>query len=108
MKIAYIFSTLSKNGGTERIIIEKANYFAEQFDYDVTIINLFQRVEDTNHYLLSKKVKLKYSNYFLINYLHTREGPSRSVRVQSGHNPQRTKVCSFFFICNTFKLFFLT
>lgn len=57
MKIAYIFSTLSKTGGTERIIIEKANYFAEQFDYDVTIINLFQRVEDTNHYLLSKKVK---------------------------------------------------
>lgn len=57
MKIAYIFSTLSKTGGTERIITEKANYFADQFGYDVTIINLFQRVEDTNHYLLSEKVK---------------------------------------------------
>lgn len=57
MKIAYVFSTLAKTGGTERMITEKANYFAEQFGYDVTIINLFQRVEDTNHFILSEKVK---------------------------------------------------
>ena len=57
MKIAYVFSTLAKTGGTERMIIEKANYLAEQFGYDITIINLFQQDEDTNHFVLSKKVK---------------------------------------------------
>lgn len=57
MKIAYVFSTLAKTGGTERMIIEKANYLAEQFGYDVTIINLFQQVEDANHFILSEKVK---------------------------------------------------
>lgn len=57
MKIAYVFSTLAKTGGTERIITEKTNYLAEQFGYDITIINLFQQDEDTNHFVLSKKVK---------------------------------------------------
>ena len=57
MKIVYIFSTLAKTGGTERMITEKANYFSEQFGYDVTIITLFQKVEDVNHFILSEKVK---------------------------------------------------
>lgn len=57
MKIAYVFSTLAKTGGTERMITEKANYFAELFGYDVTIINLFQQVKDANHFILSEKVK---------------------------------------------------
>lgn len=57
MKIAYIFSTLAKTGGTERMIAEKANYFSEQFGYDVTIIKLFQQDKDANHFILSKKVK---------------------------------------------------
>lgn len=57
MKIAYVFSTLAKTGGTERMITEKANIFAESFGYDVTIINLFQQDKDANHYLLSNKVK---------------------------------------------------
>lgn len=57
MKIVYVYSTLAKTGGTERMITEKMSYLAEQLGYDVTIINLFQRIEDTNHYLMSKKVK---------------------------------------------------
>ena len=57
MKIAYVFSTLAKTGGAERIITERTNYLAEQFGYDITIINLFQQDEDTNHFVLSKKVK---------------------------------------------------
>lgn len=56
MKITYVFSTLAKTGGTERIITEKANYYAEQFGYDVTIVNLFQQDKDANHYPLSNKV----------------------------------------------------
>ena len=57
MKIAYVFSTLAKTGGTERMITEKANYYAEQFGYDVTIVNLFQQDKDANHYPLSNKIK---------------------------------------------------
>ena len=57
MKIAYVYSTLAKTGGTERMIAEKTSYLAEKFGYDVTIINLFQRIEDINYYLISKKVK---------------------------------------------------
>ena len=57
MKIAYVYSTLAKSGGTERMIAEKTSYLAEKFGYDVTIINLFQRIEDINDYLISKKVK---------------------------------------------------
>ena len=57
MKIAYVFSTLAKTGGTERMITDKANYYAEKFRYDVTIINLFQQDKDENYYPLSNKVK---------------------------------------------------
>ncbi len=49
MKIAYIFTTLAKTGGTERIISQKASYYADIFGYDVTIINWFQRDQDANH-----------------------------------------------------------
>lgn len=57
MKIAYIFPTLAKTGGTERIITEKANYLSEQYGYDVTIITCFQLSNDKNFYPLSKEVK---------------------------------------------------
>lgn len=38
MKIAYIYTALTSMGGVDRIISTKANYFAEQYDYDVYII----------------------------------------------------------------------
>lgn len=57
MKIVYVFSTLAKTGGTERMITEKANYLAEQFGYDVTIITCFQLEKEENFFLLSNKVK---------------------------------------------------
>ena len=73
MKIAYVFSTLAKTGGTERMITEKANYLAERFGYDVTIINCFQQDTDTNHFLLSEKVKqinlgIPYFSQYKYNY----------------------------------------
>ena len=55
MKVVYVFSTLAKTGGTERIITEKANYLAEQFGYDVIIINCYQKNDDINHFIISKK-----------------------------------------------------
>ena len=57
MKIVYVYSTFATTGGTERIITEKANYLAERFNYDVTIITCFQRKDEHNHFHLSDKVK---------------------------------------------------
>jgi|WetSurMetagenome_2_1015567.scaffolds.fasta_scaffold03367_9 glycosyltransferase involved in cell wall biosynthesis len=38
MKIVYLYTALVTVGGADRVITEKANYFAEKFGYDVTII----------------------------------------------------------------------
>ncbi len=42
MKLAYIYATLSTVGGGDRVISEKANYFAEQCGYDVYFITAYQ------------------------------------------------------------------
>lgn len=57
MKIAYIYSTMAKTGGTERMITEKVNYLSEHFGYDVTIITCFQLANERNRFGLSKKIK---------------------------------------------------
>ena len=57
MKIVYVITSLATQGGTERIIAEKANYFAENFGYDVTIICYIQETNTSNFYTLSDKVK---------------------------------------------------
>ena len=57
MKIAFVYSTLAKTGGTERILVEKANFFAEKFAFDVTIINCFQLQQEANFFPLSDKIK---------------------------------------------------
>lgn len=60
MKLAYIYSTFATKGGTERIIVDKANYFSEHFGYDVTIITCFQKVDEPNFFQISPKVKQIY------------------------------------------------
>lgn len=57
MRIAYIYSTMARTGGTERMITEKANYFVERFGYDVTIISCFQRENEINFFPASTKIK---------------------------------------------------
>jgi Glycosyltransferase len=42
MKLAYIYATLSTVGGGDRVIAEKANYFAEKCGYEVYIITAYQ------------------------------------------------------------------
>lgn len=73
MRIVYVFPTLAKAGGTERMTVEKANYFAEQFGYDVTIINCFQLANEENSFGLSKKVRqinlgIPYFSQYKYNY----------------------------------------
>lgn len=69
MKIVYVIASLATSGGTERIVSEKANYLADEFGYDVSIICYDQRNESPNFYYVSEKVKqfnlglLSYSIY---------------------------------------------
>ena len=60
MKIVYILDSLSSKSGTERTIIEKANYLSERFGYNVYIIVCTQLPEQPNAYNLSNYVKQIY------------------------------------------------
>jgi glycosyltransferase involved in cell wall biosynthesis len=57
MKIVYITESLVLMGGSEKILTEKANTLAEQFNYDITIITCTQPNEQPNAFPLSKLVK---------------------------------------------------
>ncbi len=57
MKIFYYLPSLYTSGGLERIIMLKANYFADYLGYDITILTSEQRGRPP-YYKLSGKVKL--------------------------------------------------
>lgn len=56
-KIVYCTPALYMAGGVERVLTLKANYFAEQFGYDITII-LTEGKEKPLFYPLSDKIKV--------------------------------------------------
>ena len=56
-KIVYCTPALYMAGGVERVLTLKANYFAEQFDYDITII-LTEGKNKSFFYPLSDRVKV--------------------------------------------------
>lgn len=56
-KIVYVTPALYMAGGVERVLTLKANYFAEQFGYDITII-LTEGKDKPLFYPLSPKVKV--------------------------------------------------
>ena len=56
-KIVYCTPALYMAGGVERVLTLKANYFAEHFGYDITII-LTEGKDKPLFYLLSEKVKV--------------------------------------------------
>lgn len=57
LKIVYITPALYMAGGVERVLTLKANYFAENFGYDITII-LTEGKGKPLFYLLSEKIKI--------------------------------------------------
>ena len=57
LKIVYLTPALYMAGGVERVLTLKANYFAEQFGYDITII-LTEGKEKPLFYPLSPKSKV--------------------------------------------------
>ncbi len=56
MKIAYTISGIYNSGGMENILLQKANYLAEELEYDVTIITTDQDSRDT-FFKISPKIK---------------------------------------------------
>ena len=56
-RIVYCTPALYMAGGVERVLTLKANYFAEQFGYDITII-LTEGKDQPSFYPLSEKVKI--------------------------------------------------
>ena len=56
-KIVYCTPALYMAGGVERVLTLKANYFAEQFGYDITII-LTEGKDNPLFYPLSDKIKI--------------------------------------------------
>lgn len=57
MKIAYIIGTIAAQGGTTRMVSEKANLFASDFGYDITIITMIQHQNEPNTIKLHERVK---------------------------------------------------
>ena len=56
-KIVFCTPALYMAGGVERVLTLKANYFAEHFDYDITII-LTEGKDKPLFYPLSDKIKV--------------------------------------------------
>jgi len=56
MRIAYIYPALTTVGGADRVIVNKANYFADVCGYEVYIITTHQNGQPS-FFPLSKKVK---------------------------------------------------
>lgn len=57
LKIVYVTPALYMAGGIERVLTLKANYFAENFDYDITII-ITEGKNKPLFYPLSEKIKV--------------------------------------------------
>ena len=57
LKIVYLTPALYMAGGVERVLTLKANYFAEHFGYDITII-LTERKDKPFFYPLSDKINV--------------------------------------------------
>lgn len=70
MKLLYIIKSLAVTGGQERILIDKANYLSEKYNYDITLLTY----EQGNHplaYPISDKVShidINCNFYRLYNY----------------------------------------
>lgn len=85
MRIAYIYPSLTTVGGADRVIIEKANYFAEQCGYEVYIITdsqlglptAFPLSPKVNHIDLGMNFFKQYNHsffirgYFYLKLMHT-------------------------------------
>lgn len=71
MRIAYIFPALNTIGGADRVITEKANYFAEKLNYEVFIITAHQKGTPLFYPLSPKVTHIDLDVDFLSQYGHS-------------------------------------
>lgn len=57
IKILFCINSLKNSGGMERVLVNKANYFAKKKDYEISIVTTNQR-KDKSFYKLEKNIKL--------------------------------------------------
>ncbi len=70
MRIAYIYPALTTMGGADRVITEKANYFAEVFGYKVFIITAHQNNLPLSFPLSPKVTHIDLKVNFNLQYRH--------------------------------------
>ena len=58
MKLLYITSQINGDGGVQRILSIKTNYFIEKFEYEIEIISI--KVGDELFFNFNKKIKIHY------------------------------------------------
>lgn len=71
MRIVYIYSSLTTMGGADRVITEKANYFAEVFGYEVFIITAHQNNQPLSFPLSPKVTHIDLEVNFNLQYRHS-------------------------------------
>ena len=59
MKLCYLYSDITMNGGIERVLSIIASELADNWGYDVTIVSIY-RTQDTPPYKFSDKIKIVY------------------------------------------------
>ena len=57
MKIVYVIDSLANKGGAERVIINKMEYMANHFGYDISIITCYQDKNTPNAYPIPNDIK---------------------------------------------------
>lgn len=103
MKILFLIGSLSNSGGMERMLTFQANYFADHFEYDVTVLTYDQK-KSQDFFNLSDKVnrirlsieKKSHSNRFLTLYLLNKYLESLKSEIE------KTLLQSHFDICLSF------
>ena len=73
MKVVYFYPRFVSQAGTERILIEKANYLAEQYNYEIVLLT-FQQGNHPFAFPLSDKVRkvdldVPYDSMYRYNYV---------------------------------------
>lgn len=58
MKIVFCINSISNFGGMERVLLEKANYFVEKYNYDVFIVTTEDKNKET-FFEIDSKIKIK-------------------------------------------------
>ena len=60
MKICILLNDITSGGGVERVVCNTSNYLYNELGYDVNIISVFEKKDDSIKYELDKSINVKY------------------------------------------------